>query len=115
VIDHLELTVSDLDRSTRFYAGALAPLGYARHAPLGFGADATRLDFWLRAGDVVTRPHFAFACASRAEVEAAHRAALEAGGVDAGAPRLLAHIAPDYYAGFVHDPDGHKVEFVARG
>jgi hypothetical protein len=43
------------------------------------------------------------------------RAALAAGGADNGAPAVLTRIAPDYYAGFVHDPDGHNIEFVARG
>jgi catechol 2,3-dioxygenase-like lactoylglutathione lyase family enzyme len=118
MIDHLELETPDLAAATAFYRRALAPLGYALHvtgASHGFGTDATRLDFWLRAGDpLAPRPHFAFACTTRALVDAAHRAALEAGGRDNGAPRVLAHIHPTYYAGFVLDLDGRNVEFVCH-
>lgn len=118
MIDHVELFTSDLAAATAFYRGALAPLGYALHVTgpsYGFGAAAGQLDFWLRAGTASTpRPHFAFACTTRAVVDAAYRAALEAGGTDNGAPRLLDHIHPTYYAGFVRDPDGHNVEFVCQ-
>jgi catechol 2,3-dioxygenase-like lactoylglutathione lyase family enzyme len=118
MIDHLELLTADLSAATAFYARALAPLGYVLRvtgAVNGFGADATRLDFWLRPGAASTpRPHFAFACASRSLVDASHRAALQAGATDNGAPRLLTHIHPTYYAGFVLDLDGHNVEFVCH-
>jgi catechol 2,3-dioxygenase-like lactoylglutathione lyase family enzyme len=118
MIDHLEVFTADLATATAFYRRALAPLGYALHvsaASNGFGADPARLDFWLRAGSASTpRPHFAFFCASRALVDASHRAALDAGATDNGAPRLLPHIHPTYYAGFVLDPDGHNVEFVCQ-
>ena len=119
MIDHLELHVSDIERSTAFYRSALAPLGYERRAPgpltVGFGSAPDRLDFWLRTGTVSTpTPHFAFGCATRDEVARAHGAAIRAGGVDDGPPALLAHIHPSYFAGFVRDPDGHKVEFVCH-
>jgi len=118
VIDHLELFVADVPRATAFFRGALAPLGYTVHVegkPVGFGASRDRLDFWLNDGGPATpRPHFAFACATRAIVDRAHRAALEAGGTDNGAPRILERIGPHYYAGFVRDPDGHNVEFVCQ-
>jgi catechol 2,3-dioxygenase-like lactoylglutathione lyase family enzyme len=118
MIDHLELFTADLPAALAFYRRALAPIGYALHVTgpsNGFGSDPTRPNFWLRAGDASTpRPHFAFACASRAVVDAAHRAALDAGGKDNGAPRVLDHIGPTYYAGFALDPDGHNVEFVCR-
>lgn len=128
MIDHLEILVADLPRSAAFFRAALAPLGYALHVagnPTGFGAPTATsatstpgppaLDFWIKEGGPSTpRPHFAFACASRALVEAAYRAALEAGGTDNGAPKLLAHLHPSYYAGFVRDPDGHNVELVCH-
>jgi catechol 2,3-dioxygenase-like lactoylglutathione lyase family enzyme len=118
MIDHLELFTADLAAATAFYQRALAPLGYALHATgksHGFGADAGRLDFWLRAGDASTpRPHFAFFCATRALVDASHRAALAAGATDNGAPQVLERISPTYYAGFVLDLDGHNVEFVCQ-
>ncbi len=119
MIDHLELFTADLPAATAFYERALARLGYELRVTgpaHGVGADPARLDFWLRAGTASTpRPHFAFACASRALVDASHRAAMDAGATDAGAPKLLPHIHPTYYAGFVLDPDGHKVEFVCHG
>jgi catechol 2,3-dioxygenase-like lactoylglutathione lyase family enzyme len=118
MIDHLELLTSDLPIATAFYQQALAPLGYTLRvegAAYGFGADPARLDFWLRPGTAATpRPHFAFFCASRALVDASHQAALAAGATDNGAPRVMAHIHPTYYAGFVLDPDGHNVEFVCQ-
>lgn len=118
MIDHLELSVTNLEQSTAFYRGALAPLGYALHVagPLaGFGVGADQLDFWLRPGDAATpRPHFAFHCASRALVAQAYEAAVRAGGVDNGAPAVLTRIHPTYFAGFVRDPDGHNVEFVCH-
>ena len=118
MIDHLELLTGDLAAATMFYQRALAPLGYALRVPgppTGFGADAARLDFWLRPGEASTpRPHFAFFCATRALVDEAYRAALAAGGTDNGAPQVLARIHPTYYAGFVRDPDGHNVEFVCQ-
>jgi catechol 2,3-dioxygenase-like lactoylglutathione lyase family enzyme len=119
MIDHVELFTADLPRSVAFYRQALAPLGYALRvegASSGFGADAGSLDFWVRPGGPSTpRPHFAFACATRALVDGAHRAAVQAGGTDNGAPRVLPQIGPRYYAAFVRDPDGHNVEFVCRG
>jgi len=118
MIDHLELSVTDVERSTEFYRRALAPLAYSVHAtgtPRGFGTAPDRLDFWLRAGEASTpRPHFAFHCSTRREVVEAHRAALEAGGADNGAPAVLARIHPTYFAAFVRDPDGHNVEFACH-
>lgn len=112
MIDHLELNVSDVERSSAFYRSALEPLGYQLHvsAPApscGFGSAPDRLDFWLRRGVVSTpTPHFAFSCATRAQVEDAHEAAVRAGGLDEGAPALLAHIHPSYFAGFVREDAG---------
>lgn len=123
MIDHLELSISDLPRSLAFFRAALAPLGYALHVdanPAGFGQSATTLDFWIKGGPeghggpATPRPHFAFHCVKRALVDAAHQAALAAGGTDNGAPRLLPHIHASYYAGFVLDPDGHNVEMVCH-
>jgi len=118
MLDHLEITVADLERSAAFYGTALAPLGYGLRVIAegrGFGVDERTLDFWLRHGEPARPPpHFAFHCASRAFVRRAHEAAVIAGGIDAGSPRLLPHIHPSYFAGFVLDPDGHKVEFVCH-
>jgi len=118
MIDHVELFVADPVQSVAFYNAALSPLGYSVHVQgesNGFGADAAHLDFWLRkGGPSQPLPHVAFNCASRTAVEASHTAALGAGGRDNGAPKLLPHIHPNYYAAFVRDPDGHNIEFVCH-
>ena len=118
MIDHVELFVADPAQSVAFFRAALAPLGYSVHVQgesNGFGADAAHLDFWLRrGGPSQPLPHVAFNCSSRAAVEAGHRAALGAGGRDNGAPKMLPHIHPNYYAAFVRDPDGHNIEFVCH-
>lgn len=118
MIDHVELSVSDLPRAVAFFKQALGPLGYTLRVdgnPSGFGQSPSALDFFLKEGGPATpRPHFAFTCESRDLVDAAHRAALAAGGTDNGAPKVLAHIHPSYYAAFVRDPDGHNVELVCH-
>jgi catechol 2,3-dioxygenase-like lactoylglutathione lyase family enzyme len=118
MIDHVELFVADPAQSVAFFRAALSPLGYrlqVQGESNGFGADAAHLDFWLRkGGPSQPLPHVAFNCDSRAAVEASHAAALAAGGRDNGAPKLLPHIHPNYYAAFVRDPDGHNVEFVCH-
>ena len=58
--------------------------------------------------------HLCFRAASRAAVDAFHRAALDHGGTCDGPPGLRPHYAEDYYAAFVRDPDGHKLEAVAN-
>ena len=117
MLDHVEVEVSDLGASRRFYAAALAPLGYALKVEgksLGFG-DARAKDFWIKPGAPSNRPlHYAFNCSSRQQVHASHGAAIEGGGRADRAPALLPAIHPNYYAGFVFDPDGNSVEFVCH-
>ena len=115
--DHVGLTVADLERSRAFYSAALAPLGItelARFANfIGFGREHPQ--FWIGEGAAVQpspRTHVAFAAVTRLEVEAFHRAALEAGGVDHGAPGLRPQYGPSFYAGYVRDPDGNKLNAV---
>jgi catechol 2,3-dioxygenase-like lactoylglutathione lyase family enzyme len=59
--------------------------------------------------------HLAFAAPSREAVVEFHRAALLHGGSDNGAPGLRPHYGPDYFAAFVIDPDGHRIEAVFKG
>lgn len=121
MIDHTGVGVSDGARSRAFYEKALAPLGYAvlhvvppQHTGgalvLGMGVPP-KPDFWLHEGAPQTPcVHVAFRADTRAVVDAFHAAALEAGGRDNGAPGLRPHYHPDYYGGFVLDPDGHNIE-----
>lgn len=116
MIDHVTLPVRDLARSRLFYECAFAPLGYR----LAFGDDGS---FWaFEIGDGLfeirqlgdepppSRVHVAFRAKGRAQVDAFHRAALDAGATDNGAPGPRPAYTPTYYAGFVLDPDGYNIE-----
>jgi catechol 2,3-dioxygenase-like lactoylglutathione lyase family enzyme len=127
MLDHVFLSVSDLDRSIAFYTAALAPLGITTrldydgkngppgHPDLkGFGANG-RVFFWLREGVVEGRAaHVGFVAASRADVDAAYAAAMSAGATDSGKPGVRLHYDPRYYAANVLDPDGYSLEFVYK-
>jgi catechol 2,3-dioxygenase-like lactoylglutathione lyase family enzyme len=118
MFDHIGFPVKDLAKSRAFYATALAPLGIElivdRAECAAFGK-AGRAHFWLAAsGSPPSGVHLALIAANRAEVRAFHRAALQAGGTDNGAPGLRPQYHPDYYGAFVLDPDGHNVEAVCR-
>jgi catechol 2,3-dioxygenase-like lactoylglutathione lyase family enzyme len=127
IIDHITLTVSDYARSKTFYEKALAPLGIKVLRDFGqvCGFDRDKPELWLGVGPTtfqkaeqlkaITPTHVAFAATSRAEVDAFHRTALEAGGKDYGAPGVRAHYHPNYYGAFVLDPDGHDIEAVFHG
>lgn len=126
MIDHTGVTVSDFDKSKRFYEAALAPLGFkllmefpaavTGHTDVaGFG-EPPKPEFWLSKGTPNNPPvHVAFRAASREMVDAFYRAALEAGGRDNGPPGIRAHYHPNYYGAFVLDPDGHNIEAVFHG
>lgn len=127
MLDHLFLSVSDLDRSIAFYVQALAPLGIVDrhdydgkdgppgHPDLkGFGARG-RVFFWLRLGTVAAgAAHVGFVADSREAVDAAYAAAMAAGATDNGAPGARLHYDPRYYAANVLDPDGYSLEFVYK-
>jgi catechol 2,3-dioxygenase-like lactoylglutathione lyase family enzyme len=127
MLDHVFLSVSDIDRSIAFYTAALAPLGIVNrhdfdgkdgppgHPDLkGFGADG-RMFFWLRQSVAAGQAaHVGFVARSRQEVDAAYAAAMSAGGADNGAPGARLHYDPRYYAANVLDPDGYSLEFVYK-
>jgi len=121
VLDHLSLGVSDLQRSIRFYDAVFAPLGYERlwteDKAAGYGprGGQDKLALFQQDEPLVAIPpglHLAFTAATRDAVDAFHAAGLAAGAADRGAPGLRAHYAPGYYAAFLSDPDGWKVEAV---
>lgn len=133
MLDHVIVSVSDLDRSVEFYTAALAPLGIttqvdydgkdgpAGHPDLrGFGADG-RIFFWLRHGtgpgevDVSGRSvRIGLVADSAAEVDAAYAAAISAGAIDDDPPAARDYYDPRYYAANVFDPDGYSLEFVYK-
>jgi catechol 2,3-dioxygenase-like lactoylglutathione lyase family enzyme len=116
--DHIGLHVKDLDTSIRFYEAALAPLGCvvtsrdATYAGLGPEKDVTML--WLHPTGAKANgaTHVALHAKDRAAVDRFHRAGLEWGGRDNGAPGVRRDYGPNYYAAFLLDPDGHNVEAV---
>lgn len=127
MLHHISLGVSDIERSARFYDAALLPLGYVRvwedltpgddDQAVGYGppGDGDRLAIKLRGANACAPGpgfHLAFAAASRAAVDAFHAAALRNGGQDNGAPGLRPDYGDSYYAAFVVDPDGHRLEAV---
>jgi catechol 2,3-dioxygenase-like lactoylglutathione lyase family enzyme len=120
MIDHVSVGVSDLERSARFYEPTLAPLGLSllvtRPATIGFGKSYP--EFWinLRAAMAPVAPesgtHICLRAKSSADVDAFHAAALGAGGRSDGAPGLRPHDRVRYYAAFIADPDGNRIEAV---
>jgi catechol 2,3-dioxygenase-like lactoylglutathione lyase family enzyme len=119
LIDHLALRVRDERRSRTFYEQALEPFGVkvvkSSQGSVGFAIEGGG-DFWIEEGEPPAAPvHVAFAAADRATVDEFHRAAVEAGGRDNGAPGLRPHYHAGYYAAFVIDPDGNNVEAVFHG
>ena len=118
MIDHIKLFVRDIERSREFYARALEPLGYRvmlEPTPGDVGMGVESPDFWLGfEPEWSTTAHVAFGVDSPERVDAFHRAALDAGGRDNGAPGLRPEYHPQYYGAFVLDPDGNNVEAVCH-
>jgi catechol 2,3-dioxygenase-like lactoylglutathione lyase family enzyme len=118
MFNHVSVGVRDLDAATRFYDAALGALGYKRTLSESFGNawGVAWPEFWatLPAEGEATAgngTHFAFIAPSQEAVDAFHAAGLAAGGSDAGAPGLRDY-TPDYYAAFLRDPEGNKLEAV---
>jgi catechol 2,3-dioxygenase-like lactoylglutathione lyase family enzyme len=118
MIDHLSIGAGDLARSRRFYDAVLAPLGFtclsAGDDSLGYGtADPV---FWVLGvarpvpADPASGLHICFVAPDPRAVDAFHAAALATGGGDNGAPGHRPDYSETYYAAFVTDPDGYRVE-----
>jgi catechol 2,3-dioxygenase-like lactoylglutathione lyase family enzyme len=119
LIDHIQLVVADLQASRRFYEAVLQVLDI----PMGgvsddyFWADelfVSASDSPAAQGRLTGRHHLAFQARDRAAVEAFHRAGLENGGRDNGAPGERRY-HPGYFAAFLLDPDGNNIEAVHHG
>lgn len=130
-LHHVSLGVTNMARSKAFYDAALKALGVVPlHvaeaagvgvASVGYGVPGGAPSFWI--GVPINRKpatagngaHVAFAAATREAVDAFYLAALDQGAADDGQPGLRSEYDPDYYAAFVRDPDGHKIEAVHIG
>jgi catechol 2,3-dioxygenase-like lactoylglutathione lyase family enzyme len=118
MLDHVSIGVRNLAKTKAFYDSALGALGYRclREDPdlLGYGGDSVQL--WISPSpspvvpDMQSGLHFCFAAPTRASVDAFHAKALAAGGRDNGAPGIRPDYSPGYYAAFVIDPDGYRLE-----
>ena len=123
MLDHVSIGVRDIAKTKRFYDSTLAPLGYhclhTDEGLLGYGAQSPQ--WWIYASDHPVEPdvhsglHFCFAAPTRAAVDAFYAQALSAGGKDNGAPGLRTDYGPNYYASFVIDPDGYRLEAYCAG
>jgi len=122
MIDHVSIGVRDIATTKRFYDAALKPLGFAclseSGGSLGYGDGAVAL--WISTAghpvppDLKSGLHFCFTALTSKSVDAFHAAALAAGGQDNGKPGLRADYGPGYYAAFVIDPDGYRIEAHCR-
>jgi catechol 2,3-dioxygenase-like lactoylglutathione lyase family enzyme len=121
MLGHISFGVSDLDRAVAFYDAVLVPLGLIRvwttQDAAGYGPKGRGDILALKRQSAPVVPpgpgfHLAFNAETRAAVNAFHAEALRAGGIDNGAPGLRPHYGPNYYAAFVIDPDGYRIEAV---
>ncbi len=121
---HISLGVTDFKKSKGFYDAVMNVLGYDflfgeddAMAAYGYGDSFFIINTPLEPGRGAVVPtngtHLCFKARSKRDVDLFYKTAIECGANDAGAPGFRAHYADDYYAAFVFDPDGHKIEAVA--
>jgi catechol 2,3-dioxygenase-like lactoylglutathione lyase family enzyme len=120
MIDHVSVPVRDLEASARFYETALAPIGFAklvvRPDTVGFGKRYP--EFWLNHRPAMAKvaadfgSHVCLRAPSAEGVDGFHAAALRSGASSDGAPGLRCQYTSNYYAAFIRDPDGNKIEVV---
>lgn len=126
VINHIELPVTDVEASRRFYEAALKPLGLAlimsidpartAHggARYGFGRDGYP-SFWIhQEAGATLAVHVAFTAGDRGSVDVFHAIGLAHGGADNGGPGVRERYHPRYYAAYLFDPDGNNIEAVCQ-
>ena len=130
MLHHISLGVAQIERAVAFYDAALKPLGYVRvwsdlrpteqGQAVGYGLPGGGDKLALKQvsiGSLGPMPgfHLAFSAASRRAVAEFHASALAAGGTDNGAPGLREQYGPSYFAAFVIDLEGYRLEAVCKG
>jgi len=121
MIDHISIAVRDLTKAEQFYSAVLAPLGLSKlrewpNAAVGYGKKYP--EFWIncRASmasiEADSGVHICLRAPSMTAVDAFHAEALSAGGTSGGAPGLRPEYNARYYAAFVRDADGNRIEAV---
>jgi catechol 2,3-dioxygenase-like lactoylglutathione lyase family enzyme len=124
MFSHVTIGSNDIARAKAFYDGVAAPLGLVRHADypeaVGYGRAGGRPQLWVvrpldkKVASVGNGVTVGLEAENRSAVDAAHAAALKAGGKDEGAPGLRKHYHPNYYGAYVRDLDGNKVCIVCH-
>jgi catechol 2,3-dioxygenase-like lactoylglutathione lyase family enzyme len=120
MIDHVSVAVRDLERAARFYRVVLGAIGYealdVRPRTIGFGKTYPELWINLRPAMAAVEDdsgaHVGLRVRTVELVDAFHAAALAAGGSSDGAPGPRPQHGEGYYAAFIRDPDGNRVEAV---
>lgn len=125
MLDHVSITVNALEPARRFYDAVMTAIGvprvWATEEGLGYGIRSTPDDdghtylaIYVRPGVAADRRHWCFRAPDRAAVRAFHAAGLAQGGRDDGPPGLRPEYHAQYYAAFLLDPDGNRVEAVCH-
>ena len=123
VISHITLGTNDKSRSKAFYDAALGAIGFKRvpkpaEKPLAYDRNGQMPTIYIytpedgRPATWGNGTHVAFTADTRQQVDAFHAAAMHNGGMDEGPPGLRSHYGPNYYAAYVRDPDGNKLQAV---
>ncbi len=121
MIDHVSIAVRDLAAAARFYEPLLATLGMTKlrewpDTAVGYGKKYP--EFWINARtgmtpiDTDSGVHICLRARSTEAVDAFHAAALAGGGASDGAPGFRTEYHENYYAAFIRDPDGNRIEAV---
>lgn len=123
MIDHVSIGVSDIARTKTFYDTVLKPLGYSclneYEGSLGYGKDQAQ--FWANVAKKPVEPnvesglHFCFTAPSRNAVDAFHAGGIDVGAISNGAPGLRPDYGDNYYAAYLIDPDGYRIEAYCAG
>jgi catechol 2,3-dioxygenase-like lactoylglutathione lyase family enzyme len=117
MIDHISLSVADLQKTREFYLKVFEPLEFKvwvdEKEYVGFGTQE-RPHFWINQGDRKHHVHIAFPAKNRKTVDAFYDIALKNGAVDNGKPGLRPEYHENYYGAFVIDPDGNNIEAVCH-
>jgi catechol 2,3-dioxygenase-like lactoylglutathione lyase family enzyme len=123
MLDHISFAVADLARSIAFYDAVLEPLGFVRvwttADAAGYGYPDHDENFAIKqeSGVVIpwsSRTHLAFTAATPDAAMRFHAAGVARGAVDEGAPALCPEYGENYFAGFLRDPDGYRIEAVCH-
>jgi len=124
-LDHVSIGVTSMKRAKTFYDAVLAPLGMNPVMPqssggqlvgVGYGENAEHPTFWIglpvngQSATMGNGVHIAFHAKTRAAVDDFYLAAMDQGGIEDGKPGVREQYHPNYYAAFVRDPDGNKIE-----